>query len=452
MVDRWTPEQVVALAPDASSVAAGRRLASPSGWSGVGAAAADGPRPPAVWGLCQGSGATPYQTVVDLSGPAYRCSCPSRKFPCKHALALLLLWTDGTVPDAAGPPDYAATWLDARAVKARPPIEPPAGGGGDDGPADPRAAARRAEQRADRVAAGLAELGRWLEDQVRTGLAPLEREGYEPFERMAARMVDAQAPGLAGWLRALPGVVASGPGWPGRLLDELALMALLVRAHERLDTLPDDLARTVRRRVGHPVSRESVLEQPAVHDRWAVLGRRDTQEDRLTARRVWLRGERTGRDALVLSFAGPGGTPDTSFVPGTVVEAAVRFHPEAAPLRAVVDDDRRIVAGPVRPQALTVAAALDRVARVLAADPWTSSWPLVLDVVPDDGAPQRWTLGDATGALPLAPAAEHPWWLLAVSGGRPLRLLVEWTPRGLVPVAALPGAPHDAARPDGAAA
>jgi uncharacterized Zn finger protein len=25
---------------------------------------------------------------VDLSGPAFRCTCPSRKFPCKHGLAL----------------------------------------------------------------------------------------------------------------------------------------------------------------------------------------------------------------------------------------------------------------------------------------------------------------------------------------------------------------------------
>lgn len=32
----------------------------------------------AVWGLCQGSGKDPYQTQIDLIGPAFRCSCPSR--------------------------------------------------------------------------------------------------------------------------------------------------------------------------------------------------------------------------------------------------------------------------------------------------------------------------------------------------------------------------------------
>nr|WP_279163542.1 SWIM zinc finger family protein [Rhodococcus erythropolis] len=36
--------------------------------------------------------------MVDLRGPAYKCSCPSRKFPCKHALGLLVEWSEGRVP------------------------------------------------------------------------------------------------------------------------------------------------------------------------------------------------------------------------------------------------------------------------------------------------------------------------------------------------------------------
>ena len=44
-------------------------------------------------------------------------------------------------------------------------------------------------------------------------------------------------PGLAGWVRNLAGVAASGQGWPGRLLSELALLHLLAAAHDRLDAL-----------------------------------------------------------------------------------------------------------------------------------------------------------------------------------------------------------------------
>ena len=72
---------------------------------------------------------------------------------------------------------------------------------------------------------------------------------------MAARLVDAQAPGVAAALRGLAG--AASRGGPGGLLAEYALLHLLIRAHERLDQLPEGLAAVVRTRVGYPVSRET---------------------------------------------------------------------------------------------------------------------------------------------------------------------------------------------------
>ena len=120
-----------------------------------------------------------------------------------------------------------------------------------------------AAARAERVAAGLDELDQWLRDQVRTGIADLGRGGYGPLDRMAARMVDAQAPGVAGMLRALPGELA-GEGWPGRLLEQLGALHLLIAAHRRIDELPPDLAATVRSRVGYPVRKADVLAGPAV--------------------------------------------------------------------------------------------------------------------------------------------------------------------------------------------
>ena len=109
--ERWLPEHQLALAPDAAAAAAARGMATPTRWSAVGADDI------AVWGLCVGTGAEPYQTVVDRSELAYRCSCPSRKLPCKHALGLLLLWAHGHVPEGARPP-HAAQWLARRAERA----------------------------------------------------------------------------------------------------------------------------------------------------------------------------------------------------------------------------------------------------------------------------------------------------------------------------------------------
>lgn len=45
-----------------------------------------------LMGECQGSGKLPYQCSADFSRPdqpTYRCTCPSRQFPCKHCLGLM---------------------------------------------------------------------------------------------------------------------------------------------------------------------------------------------------------------------------------------------------------------------------------------------------------------------------------------------------------------------------
>src|SRR5215470_12160199 len=45
-----------------------------------------------LFGDCKGSGAENYRPSADFadpSKPVFRCTCPSRQFPCKHSLALL---------------------------------------------------------------------------------------------------------------------------------------------------------------------------------------------------------------------------------------------------------------------------------------------------------------------------------------------------------------------------
>ena len=78
---RWTTQQVAALAPDPKVAAAARGLTSLRTWSELGCTDS------LLWGKCQGSGKSPYQVTVDLTEPAFKCSCPSRKFPCKHGVA-----------------------------------------------------------------------------------------------------------------------------------------------------------------------------------------------------------------------------------------------------------------------------------------------------------------------------------------------------------------------------
>jgi hypothetical protein len=317
--------------------------------------------------------------------------------------------------------------------------------------ADPAAAAKRAADRRARVSDGLEELDRWLRDQVTGGLAGLDRAGYVHFDRMAARMVDAQAPGVASLLRGIPGQLV-GDGWPARLLDRLAALHLLTQAHQRLDALPGELAATVRSRVGYPVSKADVLRGPAVRDHWAALGGVDQVEYQLQTRRVWLYGLTTRRWALWLTFAPPGQDLDASIAPGSVYNAGAHFYPGTGQFRALLDecdgiagfDDHQDV-GPdtvlALPAPATVEAAREEFAALLSLDPWASRMPVVIGCVPIrprvSGRP--WVARDADGvACPLLTRAGEPWPLLATSRGEPVTMFGEWTATGFAPLALLP--------------
>ncbi|MFC4056983.1 SWIM zinc finger domain-containing protein [Planomonospora corallina] len=457
MIERWNRDQVLALAPDASSQKAAQGVSSPGKWSGSGVTA------DAVWGECKGSGSKPYRACVDLTEPAYRCTCPSRKFPCKHALGLLLLWSAGGVPEAGEPADWVAEWLEQRRARAaKPAASPRAERSG--AAADPK----RAGQREQRVTAGLEELERWLTDQIRQGLAGARR--HDQWDGLVKRLVDAQAPGVAGTVSRL-GAVLGADDWPARLLGEYSLLHLLITAHRRTSASGDagadtaestagdtaggtaagtagdpagdtggsalgaELRQTVRTRIGFPVAQQDVLAGETVRDRWDVLGRRDEEQDRLITRRVWLRGRATGRAALVLSFAPAGQALDASLVTGTTLDADLAFYPGSAQPRALVAARHGSVPAD-GPPGSSLQEALAEVAAALAGDPWLEAWPLVLDrTVPvRDG--DAWLLGGPDGALPLHPSAGVPWRLLAVSGGHPRTVAAEWTPNGLLPLAA----------------
>ncbi|WP_037916880.1 SWIM zinc finger family protein [Actinacidiphila yeochonensis] len=435
---RWTADQVLGLAPDAASQKAGGKLATPAPWSGTGAAGT------AVWGLCKGSGRTPYQTVVDTRGPAYRCTCPSRKFPCKHALALLLLWAEGAkgpIP-AAGPaggePEWVAEWVAARRQKDERARQAEPGGESSrrSGPADTEAARRRAEQRAVRVEGGASELEQRLVDLLRGGLAGADRDGMRPFDETAARMVDAQAPGLAARVRELGSTAASGGDWPARMLEEAALLHLLAKGFLGREALPEPLVDTVRTRVGFTVDAAEVLAGPRVRGRWLVAARYDTADDRLTTRRVWLREEGSGQCALVLSFGAAGRAPELALPVGVVLDGEVAFHRAAVPLRVELGPHRVEAAVSDVPVGTGVGAALDAYGDALAHDPWLDAWPVLLSgVVPVPGR-ERWQLADAESPDAVPVVGPAPWRLAALSGGGPLTVFAELTPVGARPLTA----------------
>lgn len=423
-----SPEQVLALAPDSSAAAAGRKLAAQSSWQSLGQSEV------ALWGECQGSGL--YQVRVALADLIAKCSCPSRKFPCKHALGLLLLATQEPGLPRAEAPAWVQEWLEQRAAAA---AKKQTREARKDTPADPEAQGRRAEQREARVLAGLELLDLWLADLVRHGLAGLEERPRAHFEQMAGRLVDHQAPGLARRVRALAGKVGSGADWPARVLEEAGLLALLSASWRRRDALAPGLRADLRQAVGYTIEREEILADGAtVDDQWFAFAQEAIEEDRVRAQRTWLRGLRSGRLALLIQFAAGRTSFPELLVPGSTLDATLSFYPGAAPLRALLHTRRAVqssLPAPV-PGHDRLAGALEEFAATLALNPWQDRVGALLTSVTPVPSRDGVVVRDQDGSsFPLA-GVDH-WMLLALSGGHPLDLCGEWDGRCFLPLAAI---------------
>lgn len=425
MKTTWTATQILALAPDAASGKSGQILANARSWVTLGCAE------DAAWGECQGSGKNPYQTQIALAEPAFKCSCPSRKFPCKHGLGLLLLLEKQPEAfDQAAPPDWVSQWLAGRAQKAEQKAQKP-----EKAEADPAASAKRAAGREAKVTAGLTELDRWLRDLIRHGLADVSAKPYSFWDGPAARLVDAQAPGAARLVRALAGTPT---GEPGSLLERLGRLHLLAEGWRNLGALSDETQADVRAALGFTVREEDVLARPPVRDYWRVLGQTVEEEDRLRVGRTWLRGQETGRDALVLQFAHASQTLEMTLVPGSGLDADLVFYPSAHPLRALVAARHELPTSTLTlPGCPSLPKAMGAYAAALAHLPWLERFPMTLsDVTPQrDGA--RWLVRDSDNTfLPLTMTDDRGWVLLALSGGHPLTLFGTWDGDALSPLSA----------------
>ncbi|MEU5842718.1 SWIM zinc finger family protein [Rhodococcus sp. NPDC047139] len=418
MTAPWSLQQIDAVAPDPSSMTAAR---------GVAAAWVDtGHDSTALWGRCRGRDTTTYRTAIDPSAPAYTCSCPSRKVPCKHALSLLVQWSEGALT-AGEAPDFVTDWLAARAAATTPSAQAPE-------PVETPAPAT-AQRRAERVAAGLDDLGRWMTDRIRHGLGAVDHS-YDTYEEIAARMVDAQAPGAASALRALASVVNNETDWPDRLLTEYARLHLMVVAYRRRDELPETLVRSLQTHLGFGIRTEEVRAEPAVRDRWQVLAMRTTEESRMFTRKIWLRGRTSGRWAILLDFShGTARFATSPPPPGSLVDADLHFYPGSAPLRAVLGRQY----GDAEPFTTLPASGLDSAlheyARVRGADPWLRTWPVLLEGVTPAHTEDGWYVVDRSGrAVPLSGDDDSRRRLHAVAGGHPVTVCGDWDGAALAPV------------------
>jgi hypothetical protein len=424
-----TIEQVAEMAPDDSSRAAGQKLMAAKHWDQLGRSTAT------LWGLCRGSAV--YQVKVELAGLGYHCSCPSRKFPCKHVLGLLFLSaaSPAALPEAETP-DWVSTWLERRQQQSQKKAERQEGAAGSAKPVDEAAQQKRAEQRDARVSDGLTRLDLWLRDLVRAGLASVEAKPASFWEEQSRRLVDAQAPALAARISRLAAIPRSSPDWPDRLLAELGRIKLLIHAWGRFAELSPDLQADVRQLLGWTITQDELQRTgERIEDTWSVIGQWVDDDSRIRAQRSWLMGRQTGRTALVLQFATGGQAFTEPLLAGTEQIGTLAFYPGAARQRAAFAARQ----GDMQPltERLSGAATIDDffagIAESLSRQPWTTAFGTVLLDVTLIPAEEVWHVCDRDGqSLPLW-GRDH-WKLLALSGGHSFDLAGEWDGHRLRPL------------------
>lgn len=405
-----TEEHVIGLAPDDASRKAGSALASPGKWISKGA------NTDALWGECQGSGSKPYQTQVDIVNVAFKCSCPSRKFPCKHGIGLMLLYArqKDTFTEST-PPAWVSEWLSKRADKKVEKTEKPV---------DENAQAKRLQARQQKVADGIAELMRWMKDVVRNGLLQIPEKGDAYWENMARRMVDAQASGLAGMVRTLGETNFYSDGWQISFLDQLLRIYLVIQGYTQIESLEEPLQQELRALIGFTQNQEALKQQTGIKDSWLVLSKQTTEEENLITERYWLYGQQSKKSALVLQFYVKNQTrPEVLISPGIALQGELVFFPSPIPLRAIIKFPVSNISLPEVTGMEGWAQVTDTETALYEQMPVRSERPyIVQQLTPVQHNLQWWLQDQEERLMPLKTSYTNIWRLLALSGGKPLKM------------------------------
>ena len=421
-----TPYLSLKLAPDTATADRAKKLTSTKFWKTLAG------NPSVVWGQCKSSGLTYYKVAFDLKAQSFKCNCASRKFPCKHALALSVLLVEQ--PDAfvvaEEIPDWVQEWQSkgAPSGKVYTPEEEQA-------KADLRQ--KNFSKRLNQMAAGLDELENWLLDTLRQGIAALEQQPYAFWKDISARMYDAKLGAIGKRIKNLPVHIGTDDNWPTKVLSELTAFYLLIRGLRKMDELPLNIQQDLLTNAGVNTRKEELFQygQP-VKDIWMILGVTEGVEDNLNFRRTWVLGHETKRYGLILDYAFGRNPYQFNYKPGNVFVGNTVFYPSNAPLRIAIKDKnvldrqlKRLVGFP------TFVDYLDFYATNLAANPWQLSFPCSLEQVqPILQADQLFLKDKDDNLVPLFQDERTKWKILAISGGHPINIFGEWSGDQLLPL------------------
>lgn len=181
-----TSEQISMLAPNAAAAANGKKISQKNGFVKL-YRSADGTY---IGGECTGSGKSNYITSADFineNAPVFRCSCPSRQFPCKHSIGLLYEYLAGkNFQECEIPQDI----LDKRKKKEVQKEKK------EQQSKEPKKVNKAAvTKKIKKQLEGLDVLDRFIEEVATKGLASLSGNALKTYEELAKQMGDYYLPG-----------------------------------------------------------------------------------------------------------------------------------------------------------------------------------------------------------------------------------------------------------------
>lgn len=178
-----TEQYILLLAPNSAAAANGRNLSRKGSFRNHGRNEASD----IYWAECAGSGKNPYRTSIDFSisesAPTCRCSCPSRQFPCKHAVGLMFeILTEKPFTVGEIPADLAEKKAkqEARAAKKEEKESQPAGPKKSNTSAQKKKIAKQLD--------GLDQAEKLVDELLTAGIGTLSGTSAQSFEKVAKEL------------------------------------------------------------------------------------------------------------------------------------------------------------------------------------------------------------------------------------------------------------------------
>ena len=407
-------DQILALAPDEASKKSGRDLANAAKW------VSKGVNRQALWGEAQGSGSKPYQTQIDIINIAFKCSCPSRKFPCKHGLGLMIFYSrDKNAFTDTNAPVWVLEWLSKRLEKEEKKTVQ------EDKPIDEASREKRRQARQKKVNEGIDELSLWIKDIIRNGILDMPGKGSLWFENMAKRMIDAQAPGLANMIRNLADINFYTDGWQTNFMNQLLSIFLITEGFKNSDHLDTILQQDIRTWIGFTQNLDDLKEETGITDTWMVLAKQTYDVDNITTERNWLYGTKTDRYALVLQFIVRGQGGQLTFTPGMFVQAELVYFPSVSPLRAIVKKQISTNAVSGFRGFMNWQQVVELETGLSAAMPVRSERPFIIkQLIPVQYNNSWWLQDKSKNMMQMKNEQKAIWKLLSLSGGNAIDVVV----------------------------